>query len=106
MDIEIVPLMMVVGGSVLLYGAIKNKNPIEVVKLALTGKPISGAKPLNSNAVGENQGAGPGAIPGTQLPGTPKKDGDARTDPPGFDPNKDFVVPILPGEGSMGSGVL
>lgn len=105
MDIEIVPLMMVVGGSVLLYGAIKNKNPIDVVKNALTGKSLASARPLNSAAAG-NPGAGPGSIPGTQLPGTPQKDGDARTDPPGFDPNRDSVVPILPGEGARGSGVL
>lgn len=43
-----------------------------------------------------------GSIPGTALPGTPGADGDARTDPPGFDPNRDSILPRLPGEGVYG----
>lgn len=56
MDIEIVPLLMTVGGAVLLYGAIKNRNPIDVVKSALSGKSIADAKPLNGGVPGGGDG--------------------------------------------------
>ena len=46
MDIETLPVVMAVAGLVLLYGAIFNKNPVEVVRLALTGKDPSTAKPI------------------------------------------------------------
>ena len=39
-------LVMLFAGFVLLYGAIKNKNPLEVIKNALSGKPPSSASPI------------------------------------------------------------
>lgn len=74
MDIELVPLMMVVGGSVLLYGAIKNRNPIDVVKMALTGKPLTAARQLNTVGSGDATDGGPGG----DIPvGTPKANVDS-----------------------------
>lgn len=43
---SITTLIMLVGGFLLLYGAVKNKNPLEVIRNALTGKDIQSSKPL------------------------------------------------------------
>lgn len=43
---SLVTLVMVVGGFLLLYGAVKNLNPLDVIRNALTGKDIHTAKPL------------------------------------------------------------
>lgn len=96
MDFEALPVVVLVAGMVLLYGAIKNKNPIGVIQAALTGKDLSTVAPL----MGAANTAGPGAIPGTALPGTPGADGDARTDPPSFDPNRDSILPNYGGSTS------
>lgn len=39
-------LALLVAGFLLLYGAIKNLNPLDVVKNALSGKPIGDARAL------------------------------------------------------------
>lgn len=103
MDFELLPLIALIAGGVLLYGAVANKNPVEVIKAALTGQDLSKVPPLQGP---DATSTGPGAIPGNQVPGTPGADGDARTDPKGFDPNRDSVIPRLPGERSSGPGVI
>lgn len=45
-NISVTTLMMIVGGFVLLYGAVKGKNPLSVIQGALQGKPPSEAKSL------------------------------------------------------------
>lgn len=45
-NINVTTLMMIVGGFVLLYGAVKNKNPLSIAKNALQGKPPSEASGL------------------------------------------------------------
>lgn len=47
MQLNIVAVVMIVGGFILLYGAIKNLNPLNVVQNALSNKPLSSAKPIN-----------------------------------------------------------
>jgi hypothetical protein len=39
-------ITLVLIGFILLYGAIKNKNPLEVVKNAIGGKPVAQSKSL------------------------------------------------------------
>lgn len=92
MDLETLPVVMFITGMILLYGAITNRNPVDVVQLALQGKDISAAAPISTAGI-NTDAPGPGAVDGRTLPGTPGADGDARTDPPGFDPNRDDVLP-------------
>ncbi len=41
-----IALAILFAGFVLLYGAIKNKNPLQVIKAALTNKPLDKVDPL------------------------------------------------------------
>lgn len=41
-----VALAILFAGFVLLYGAIKNKNPLQIIKAALTNKPLDKVDPL------------------------------------------------------------
>lgn len=50
MELETITVVMAVAGMVLLYGAVKNKNPLEVIKLALQGKDINSAPPLSTGS--------------------------------------------------------
>lgn len=102
---DVLPLALGIAGFVILYGAVRNLRPDDVVKLALQGKDVKGARPIAAPLVRSTM---PGTVPGTAIPGTPEKDADARTDPPGFDPKRDSVIPILPGEAQpqQGGGVL
>ena len=98
---DTLPVVTAIAGFVMLWGAIRNKNPLKAVQLALQGKDPNLAPPMY---VPVTPG---GAIPSQTLPGTPQADGDARTDPPGFTPGPNtYVVPILPGEAQQGGGVL
>lgn len=94
MELDTLTVVMAVAALTMLYGAVTNRNPLEVVQLAVQGKDISGASPLST----PQSSAPPGAVDGATLPGTPEADGDARTDPPQFDPNRDDVLPVLPGD--------
>lgn len=101
--IKLLPIVLGITGFIVLYGAIQNRNPIDVVRLAVQGEPISGAAPLDGSS--GNNTAGPGAIPGDQIPGTPEADGDARTDG-SFDSDRSDVIPRLPGESTPLPGGL
>lgn len=39
-------VVVTVAGAVTLYAAIRNKNPIDVIKLSLTGKSLDTARPV------------------------------------------------------------
>lgn len=104
MEFDTLPIVILVAGMVLMYSAISNRNPIDVLNISLTGGDLDTARPIMTDS--SNAPPGPGAVDGATLPGTPQADGDARTDPPGFDPKRDDVLPILPGEGAAGSGVV
>lgn len=45
-QINVTTLIMIVAGFVILYGAIKGKNPLSIVQKALQGKPPSEAASL------------------------------------------------------------
>lgn len=75
MDIEILPVVMLVAGMVLLYGAVRNKNPLQVVQLALQGKDISTAAPIATPGIGPFTTVVPGT--GSAAPG------EMHTEPPG-----------------------
>lgn len=64
---------------------------------AVTGRQLLGGEPW-ATLLASAYDTGAGTIPGNMLPGTPQAGDDARTDPPGFDPNRDGVIPRLPGE--------
>lgn len=98
---DTLPIVTGIAGFVILWGAIRNKNPLEAIQFALQGKDPNTARPLYTPA-------GPaGAVPSQSLPGTPQADADARTDPPGFVPGPNtYVVPILPNEAAQGGGVM
>lgn len=51
MELDTITVVMAIAGAVMLYGAIKNKNPLEVIKLTLQGKNPGDAAGL-SNAGG------------------------------------------------------
>jgi hypothetical protein len=63
-DLDVLTVTLALAGVVILYGAIKNKNPLEVLKLTLQGKDINLAKPLATpTAVGASPSAGtPGSV--------------------------------------------
>jgi hypothetical protein len=104
-ELETLPVVLLIAGMTLLYAAIQNKNPLALVQAALSGKDISSVPPLMADSAPSS----PGAVPGTALPGTPQNDGDARTDPPSFDPNRDSILPNYGtpfGSGIPGNGVV
>lgn len=41
-------LVILFAAFILLYGAIKNRNPLDVIKAALTQKPLTGAKKIQN----------------------------------------------------------
>lgn len=45
-DFDVLTITLALAGTVILYGAIKNRNPIDVIKLTLQGKPLDSATPL------------------------------------------------------------
>lgn len=57
MEIETITVVMAIAGAVLLYGAIKNKNPIDVIKLTLQGKDPNTAPGLGGGDSSGGSGA-------------------------------------------------
>lgn len=70
MELETLTVVMAVIGMTLLYGAVTNRNPLDVVTLALQGKPIAGAAPISgSGEEPDKEGTlGPDTEP--DVPGT------------------------------------
>lgn len=52
MELDTITVVMAIAGAVMLYGAIKNKNPLEVIKLTLQGKNPGDAAGLSNGASG------------------------------------------------------
>jgi len=61
---DLLPVVIGVAGGVLVWAALKNKNPLEVIQLALQGKDVNTAKPMFAVA----------AVP-PALPSTPNEGG-------------------------------
>ncbi len=105
---QTIPVVTGIAGFVLLWAGIRNKNPLKAIQLALQGQDPNTAPPLVTGILGASLGSGApaGAVPSQSLPGTPQADGDARTDPPSFQPGPNtYVVPIMPGEAQLGNGI-
>ncbi len=62
-DLDVLTVTLALAGMVVLYGAIKNKNPLDVIKLTLQGKPLDLAGPLAVPGAGLVQ-----TVPGTAAP--------------------------------------
>ena len=54
MELETLTVLMVVAGATILYGAVTNRNPLDVIKLTLQGKDLSEARQLSSGLSGSN----------------------------------------------------
>jgi hypothetical protein len=74
---------MIIAGGILLWGAIKNKNPLEAVKLVLNGQDPNSAQAFGIGWWGGE--AGMQAIPNAQVPG---------------------AEPVLPGQTAQGGGFI
>lgn len=97
MDVELLPILMVVSGTVLLYGAVKNKNPLGVIKAALTGGKLDDVPGLTSG--GGPQKALPGGTLAKDLPNLTQPDGSNPLDDNPIDPGGS-VFGGVPGTGS------
>lgn len=64
MELETITVIMAIAGAVLLYGAIKNKNPIDVIKLTISGKDPKDAAALSSGGVTQTISGTAMAAPG------------------------------------------
>ena len=63
---DLLPVVIGVAGGVLVWAALKNKNPLEVVQLALQGKDVNTAKPMFAPLPA---GTTPPALPNTPNEG-------------------------------------
>lgn len=43
---DTIPVITGIAGFVLIWSALKNKHPLDVIQFALQGKPLDGARPL------------------------------------------------------------
>lgn len=75
MELETLTVVMAVAAMVMLYGAVTNRNPLEVIKAAVSGEDITAAAPLSTGA-----GALTNVVAGTATasPGNLHSDGTAR----------------------------
>ena len=77
MDLDVMTVALALAGTVMLYGAIKNKNPIGLVKAVLSGQSPETAPPLVTSGPGINPST-PGSVGGPPVPG---QDPNAAPDP-------------------------
>lgn len=103
MELDVLPVVLAIAGFILLYGAVQNKNPLEVIRLALQGKDPSSASAIFTatpgmftNVVPGKPSANPGEMHSDGTPrlfpdGSPRYlgDPDPRSLPEG-DPRKKF----------------
>lgn len=116
MELETLTVVMAVAGMVLLYGAVTNKNPLDVIQRALRGEDINQSAPLSTG----NPGANPfvEVVPGNAAPapgnmhtnGTPRffpnntpryVDDPVASDLPAGDPRRRFVSAATSGNGHV-----
>lgn len=105
MELETLTVVMAVAALVMLYGAVTNRNPLEVIQRAVSGEDINGAAPLSTGGGG---GLFTNVVPGnaTAAPGNMHSNNTARFFPnntpryvddplanalPAGDPRKRFV---------------
>lgn len=62
-NLETLPVIMAISGGVLLYSAVTNRHPADVVKLGLQNKDLSMARPISNTT--------PGGLFTDVVPGTP-----------------------------------
>lgn len=63
---DLVPVLAGIGGIILMWSALKNKHPLDVIQFSLQGKPLDTARPLSPD-IGGLLGA---IIPGSYDPST------------------------------------
>jgi hypothetical protein len=67
---DLVPVLAGIGGFVLLWSALKNKHPMDVIQFSLQGLPLDGARPLSPDIGGIIGGIVDDIIPGSYDPST------------------------------------
>jgi hypothetical protein len=70
---DLVPVLAGIGGIILLWSALKNKHPMDVIQFSLQGLPLDGARPLSPDIGGLLGAIIPGSYDPTtagQAPGT------------------------------------
>lgn len=82
-ELETITVVMAIAGAVLLYGAIKNKNPLEVIKLTLQGKDPNSAAAISTGGSGATEIKVPIAGNASAAPGVMHDNGKG----PRFFPN-------------------
>lgn len=96
MEFDTLPVVILVGGMVLLYGAITNRNPVGVIKAALTGGDLSKVDPI----MGPSTGLLTQTIPGTAAsdPSEFHSNGSPRANPDGSPHYANDPWPLPPGD--------
>lgn len=59
MDLEVLPIVLIISGFIGLYSSVMNRNPLQVVKLSLQGKNPSEAAPITTLAPPRNTATAP-----------------------------------------------
>lgn len=78
---DLVAVLSGISGAVLVWASLKNKNPLEAVKLALSGGDPNSAPPFTAATdapVGTGPAIDPNAPPGPMNPAVPGLAGDPR----------------------------
>jgi hypothetical protein len=65
---SLIALMLVLVGGLLVYAGVRNKNPMDILKLALTGGDITTAKPLSASSGSGSIGGDAGKALGNLAP--------------------------------------
>lgn len=87
MELDAVPVVIGIAGFVILWGAVRNRNPIDVIQLVLKGESPLGARPLDPVAA---------SVAGATAEGSAQA-GATNAQPSGFIPAPvTHATPILP----------
>ncbi len=100
MNISPIPIAIMAAGGLMLYGGIRNRNPLDVVKLALSNGDLSKAKPLYTPSGGGGGIGGPNSHIIADVGGA--LTGGAIQRAPAYNPKTDpvFLAPAPNGNGA------
>lgn len=96
MELDATPIVVGIAGFVILWGAVRNKNPIDVIRLVLSGKSPYTARPLDPVAAAVAGATAQGsAVTGPAIPGGTGEATNANSS--SFIPGAaGYTAPILP----------